>query len=385
MKLNVIIIIIYKYILYNMSSLNSNSGYFDSINSSIFPLDTGESFNGSYSSCLNFSVIEISVKCDSTFTLTIYYSSNTTSDDFEITETQVNLSSDALFYKFEPKMRYYRISLTNTGDNQTFLNLQTLLKSSLTYQDLNNNSSNVVITDPLNQDGSVFVGGTVDISGQTVIVDISGQTVDISGQTVDISGQTVDISGQTVIVDISGQTVDISGQTVDISGQTVIVDISGQAVDISGQTVDISGQTVDISGQTVIVDISGQAVDISGQTVDISGQTVDISGQTVVVSNLSNKGATILWSNALTGVNGFSSIADLSNINQLNLTFYGSVNGATSLVVQFSNDGTNFYDSQYSYTLSGSGNWGFNINSSPLYVRLKSTNSITAYAFVNYY
>ena len=98
----------------------------------------------------------------------------------------------------------------------------------------------------------------------------------------------------------------------------------------------------------------------------------------------SNKGTSTLWSNSLTGVNGVSLIANLSNVNQSNLTIFGSVDGATNLVVQFSNDGTNFYDSQYSYVQSASGNWGFNITACPLYLRLKSTNSVTAYAFVNY-
>jgi hypothetical protein len=69
----------------------------------------------------------------------------------------------------------------------------------------------------------------------------------------------IDPSYNKVVCDISGVTIDLSGITIitDISGQTVIVDISGQTVDISGQTV-----IVDISGQTVIADISGQLVGI---------------------------------------------------------------------------------------------------------------------------
>jgi len=163
-------------------------------------------------------------------------------------------------------------------------------------------------------------GQRVDISGQTVVTDISGQRVvtDISGQRVDISGQTVvtDISGQRVVTDISGQRVltDISGQTVitDISGQRVLTDISGQRVvtDISGQRVltDISGQRVDISGQRVITDISGQRVltDISGQRVltDISGQRVDISGQRVITD--------ISGQRVITDISGQRVLTDIS-------------------------------------------------------------------------
>jgi hypothetical protein len=98
----------------------------------------------------------------------------------------------------------------------------------------------------------------------------------------------------------------------------------------------------------------------------------------------SNKGTSTLWSNNLTGVNGVSLVANLSNVTQSNLTIFGSVNGATSIVILFSNDGVTFYDSQYSYVQSASGNWGFSINACPLYLRLKSTSSVTATAFVNY-
>jgi len=184
---------------------------------------------------------------------------------------------------------------------------------------ISNSSNNKVECDISGQRVLVDISGQmIDISGQRVLVDISGQRIDISGQTiiipklnkivdsidisgqrVDISGQRVDISGQRMITDISGQRIDISGQRIDVSGQTVrvsnLIDISGLRVDISGQRVvtdisgqrvlvDISGQRVDISGQRVLVDISGQRLDISGQRVDISGQRVDISGQMVDIS-----------------------------------------------------------------------------------------------------
>jgi len=268
---------------------------------------------------------------------------------------------------------------------------------------------------------SVVVSGTVstDISGQTVLVDISGQTVDISGQTVDISGQSVvvsgtvstDISGQTVLVDISGQTVDISGQSVvvsgtistDISGQSVVVsgtvstDISGQKVDISGQSVVVSGTvSTDISGQTVLVDISGQTVvvDISGQTVDISGQTVDISGQTVIVSStdistiatsLNNQRISAnVWNNSSVVQNGQSSVISPGTYTYCNTTLscYGTSSQDATIAVQFSNNGSTFYTTQYQYTLTA-GNFGFSLACSAYHIRLillsAITSTITAY------
>jgi len=285
-----------------MSSINSNSGHFDNLNSSIVPLDVGDSFIGAFSSCLNFAVIDVSIKCDSEYLLEILYSHDGINEDFIDSVSVTSVSSDTLFYEFRPKMRYYKIKIENTDSiDQTVLILQTLLKSTVTYQVGGNTpSSNVTIVNPLNLDGSVFVGGSVDISGQ-------------------------------------------------------------------------------------VVDISGQTVDISGQVVDISGQTVDISGQTVVVSNLSNKNYFVLWNNNLTGANGTSLIANLSNANQSNLTIYGIVNAPTQLIVQFSNDGANFYDSQYSYNQSSAGDYGFNITACPRYVRLKSTESVDTYSYLNYY
>src|SRR5215510_222135 len=152
------------------------------------------------------------------------------------------------------------------------------------------------------------------ISGQTVIALISGQTVvanvttNISGQTVYlVSGQNnVQVSGQTVRALTSGDVAQVSGQVVylvsgqnnaQISGQTIIAKISGETVTIQGgvsvsgnvvylvsgqNSVQISGQTVQIAGG---VNVSGAAVNISGNVVYLrSGQNdVQISGQSITL------------------------------------------------------------------------------------------------------
>ena len=360
-----------------MSSINSNSGHYDNLNSSTVPILEGESFIGRYSSCLNFALIEISVNCDSTYDLSLVFSPDGVSDEFTQTYSNDIVSADTLFYRFEPKMRYYKVVLFNKDNiNQTSLSLQCLLKSTNIYQQ--DSVGLVTIAGPLNQNGSVFVGGSFDISGQ--VVDISGQVVDISGQVVDISGQVVDISGQ--VVDISGQVVDISGQVVDISGQTVLVDISGQVVDISGQVVDISGQVVDISGQ--VVDISGQTV-----VVDISGQSVVVSGSvsTDVFSLLNNQRLTAhVWQGVQVAQNETSSAItpSLSSYCNTVLSCYGSSTEDAVIAVQFSNDATTFYTTQYQYTLSA-GDFGFSIPFSASSIRLKllSATTTTLIAFID--
>jgi len=92
---------------------------------------------------------------------------------------------------------------------------------------------------------------------------------------------------------------------------------------------------------------------------------------------------TELWGNVATGVNGNSSLIN-SNFNVRNYTFLGNVSGATVLTVQCSNDGNNWYSSQYAYTSAGAGDFGFNVNGLVAqYVRLQSSLNITATAYCN--
>lgn len=181
---------------------------------------------------------------------------------------------------------------------------------------------------------------TVQVSGVTATISVSGNPVLISGQTVylvsgqnavQVSGQPVQISGQTVYpvsgkafaygfdpsgstwnelwvnasgghdlriagsftANVSGQPVNVSGNAVRISGDTIIALISGQTV-VASVTTNISGQTVYLVSGNNAVQNSGQAVRISGETVQIagginvSGSPVRISGETIYpVSGLS--------------------------------------------------------------------------------------------------
>ena len=91
-----------------MSTINSNGGFFDALNSSVVALNSGDIFEGVYNSCLNFSTIEVSVKTDTIYDLSIVYSADSANDEFTETTSVVIVSTDTLFYKFEPKMRKYR-------------------------------------------------------------------------------------------------------------------------------------------------------------------------------------------------------------------------------------------------------------------------------------
>jgi hypothetical protein len=97
----------------------------------------------------------------------------------------------------------------------------------------------------------------------------------------------------------------------------------------------------------------------------------------------SNVVSAILWDNDQTGLYGTSATIN-SNFNINNYTFFGDVDGATDLIVQISNDGSTWYSTQYTYTSSGASQFGFNVsNLVAQYVRLQSTNDVSAEAYCN--
>lgn len=161
-------------------------------------------------------------------------------------------------------------------------------------------------TASLTNSGEVKIAGSIsatsNISGQVVL--ISGQpvtanvTTNISGQVVRISGETVTVSNDLTTA-VSGETIylvnDGVNNVVQISGQTVVANvttnISGQAVRIT----DTSGNNIDtilISGvNRVQAIISGQIITAvlsnpNGNLVRISGAI--ISGQVVVAHMTDN-------------------------------------------------------------------------------------------------
>jgi len=110
----------------------------------------------------------------------------------------------------------------------------------------------------------------------------------------------------------------------------------------------------------------------------------EFSLSTYLLQNSKNANviAATLWDGTSTGVNGNSSIVN-SNFNIKNYTFFGNVSSATDLTIQISNDGANWYSTQYTYTSSGAGNFGFNTNLVAQYLRLQSSNDVIATVLCN--
>jgi len=89
-----------------------------------------------------------------------------------------------------------------------------------------------------------------------------------------------------------------------------------------------------------------------------------------------------LWDNVSSGVGGVSSVLS-NNYNCNNFSFYGNVSSATVLTLEISNNGDDWFSTQYSYTASGSGNFGFNVSLITNYLRVYSSNNITISLLVN--
>lgn len=75
-----------------------------------------------------------------------------------------------------------------------------------------------------------------------------------------------------------------------------------------------------------------------------------------------------------------------SNFKNGLFSFYGNSSAATTLTVQMSDDGgVNWYNTQSSYTLASSGNFGFSFSGVCKYIRLiNTTNPTTLTCFINY-
>lgn len=84
------------------------------------------------------------------------------------------------------------------------------------------------------------------------------------------------------------------------------------------------------------------------------------------------------WTAATTGAGGFS--AALDTLCAPFVTAFGAVSGATTITLQASQDGTNYYDTQVTQVLAGAADFAVSATVAARYVRLKSSASVTATA-----
>lgn len=84
------------------------------------------------------------------------------------------------------------------------------------------------------------------------------------------------------------------------------------------------------------------------------------------------------WNNAATGVAGSSSALEMRSCDTV--TFFGISDGATTFTFEFSQDNSNWYDSDYTLVLAANREFGITIQTAARYVRVKSSANVTVTA-----
>jgi len=149
-------------------------------NSTIIPLQNGQSFTGiEYDNILDFAEINIAIKCDTGFDLTLIYSQDKISVDY-LTKETILFSEDTHFIKVSVKDRYFKLKIDATDGNMSFLNVQTIYKSSVTYSsDSNANQDIINIYNILNSKGSQQLWNNVNtgVNGTSAVCNLSTKNI----------------------------------------------------------------------------------------------------------------------------------------------------------------------------------------------------------------
>lgn len=101
------------------------------------------------------------------------------------------------------------------------------------------------------------------------------------------------------------------------------------------------------------------------------------------ISTPINSGQFKIWNNKTLSLPDNSATFNSNFKNQL-FTFYGNSSEIINLVVQYSNDGIQYYDSQTVYTMASAGDFGFSVSAVCRYIRLRATQPTTITAYINY-
>lgn len=347
-------------------------------NSTIVPLLSGEIFLGKeYDNILDFAEINIAIKCDVGYTLTYIYSQDKLSIDYSTNQT-VSAQVNTQFYKLPVNDRYFKLKIEATDGDMSVLNVQTIYKSVPTF----NNSgagptSNVAITTPLNGDGSVFVGGSLTLGG-AVDANITNGSLDVNviNALLDVSDADTHTKLDSVITDLD---------KFKFNGDNLLTQVENTVV-VSG-SVDINNfpASFPVSGSISVSNFPATQPISNGSLSSMSFDTnrlnvLDSSGNATLTNiyNIVNSRGQAQMINGL-----INTAVELPNVKSC--AIYGNVSGATVLTLKFSPNGVDFYSSQYSVNMTGSGDFGFVIDGlCAKWIMFNNSNSVSAVAFVDY-
>jgi hypothetical protein len=126
------------------------------INSTVVPLLADTVFNPTtYDNILDFLEINLSIYCDTGYTLTYVYSQDKVNVNYSISQN-VSVSSTTQFFRIPVHDRYFKINITAGGTDMTVLNVQTIYKTSA--------------SNPSNENGNLWNSAFVSAGGASAII-----------------------------------------------------------------------------------------------------------------------------------------------------------------------------------------------------------------------
>jgi hypothetical protein len=341
-------------------------GSIDQVNSSVFPLNSNDTFLGESSSTTNFTEICISIDTDTKFQLNLYFSSDGVNLGKTTTFNQILAPTEAQIYNIPPYMRFVKIELVNNDTiNQSYLRLMTILKTNITYTGTNSSpSANVNIA-------GVSTGDSLNVNVQNYPFNQ------------DVSDADTHTKLDTVITDLNKLTYDVTSNL-----NVNLNNLNSNFIDTNnndGFKVAVQNSLIDVSGSVSVSNFPAtQAVSngsLSSMSFDTNRLNVFDTDANTKLTNIYN----IVNSRGQAQMINGSTITAIELPNVKSCTIYGNVAGATILTLKFSADGTTFYNSQYSINMTGAGDFGFVISGlCAKWIMFNNSNSVSADAFVDY-
>jgi len=372
-------------------------------NSSNTPILANGIFFGQTDNVLAFCTAVITVTADTQTQLTVFQSQ--LGLDWNSTVYQIPANTPTSF-DIPITLQYLYVQLDNLDGavDQTFLSLSTIYRNVVAL-DISGASLTGTVT-VSNQPPFQFSGGLLEVSGCSTLsgsVAVSNQppfVFDGSLLAVDISG-----AGRVTVTNLPAFHFDGSLLGVNCSGSVSIFDSTGAnllsngngRLNTASENYDGIGNAFRCVGSdpnymSLLVEDSRMAFDGSLLAVDVCGQTY-VSGNLKVydsnTSTIANSSLSVtLWNNEVAYDTCLSAPATLNTSWSLaSMSVFGNSTCPSGhrLQVMMSNDNTNYYGSQYVYSLTSSGDFGFNLpNTGANYLAMRLLdNSSTLTAYLN--
>ena len=116
----------------------------------------------------------------------------------------------------------------------------------------------------------------------------------------------------------------------------------------------------------------------TGADVNITNTYLPVSQYGVwEVNTQLTKGSTAIWNNAVVGAGDVSINFATASENNQSVSIFGNSSDATTVSILVSNDNTNYYTTQYTYSIAENSDFGFSLVLPFKYLKLSSANATT--------